>query len=410
VIPAIRRAIRIVREFFSNPLRIEQAMTVLKASAVIGSFAYSVYLLDFYVYSRHIEAPPLSLAAAFLTMQAIAISAQLAASCFMKKVAETNRQRAAERAPGIRAKLAAHSLGDNCLSALTTQWRRSPSTFEHCLRNSLATVSGECKTRLSRLAVSLGIVEQWSVRASSRDAERRAVAAECFGLLDPEVGAVQLRMMLDDSSPHVRGVALRSVLRSASELEATLLLDRVAELPNLVRVFVAGELRDRMLSLDVQMLCGKIFSDDSSGLVALLNIMQAWRRPLPPEILPSLLEHPHPQARSAAVRLAPVSLPHGLAEKWALEALESEDDVVRQAGLAAAAQLRLAEAVPLMERCAESSNGDLAALACMAMAQAGPEGRGRLESMIVAGDERRAGWAAQALSSAALDNPYLQIQ
>ena len=138
--------------------------------------------------------------------------------------------------------------------------------------------------------------------------------------------------------------------------------------------------------------------------------MQAWRRPLPPEILPSLLEHPHPQARSAAVRLAPVSLPHRLAERWAIEALESEDDVVRQAGLAAAAQLRLAEAVPLMERCAESSDGDLAALACMAMAQAGPEGRERLENMILAGDERRAGWAAQALSGAFLERPFLQLQ
>ena len=69
MIQALRQAIRIVHEFVSNPLRIEQTLTVLKASAVIGSFAYSVYLLDFYVYSRHIEAPPLSLAAAFLTIQ-----------------------------------------------------------------------------------------------------------------------------------------------------------------------------------------------------------------------------------------------------------------------------------------------------------------------------------------------------
>ena len=115
---------------------------------------------------------------------------------------------------------------------------------------------------------SLGIVEQWSVRARSRDAERRAVAAECFGLLDPDVGSFQLRKMLDDSSPHVRGVALRSILRTASEREATQLLDRLAELPNLVRVFVAGELRDRVLAS-----MWKCYAGKSSPM-----ILQAWWR------------------------------------------------------------------------------------------------------------------------------------
>lgn len=405
-----RQAFRICRDFCSNPLRIEQALTVLKACAVIGAFAYSVYLLHIYVYSTHIAQPPLSLAAAFLTAQAAAIASQLGASCLVKKLAEMNSRWAAEREPLIRAALAAHAVGEDRLALLRPQWLRSPRTFERCLKGLLTAVSGESQRRLTKLAAELGILEYWSRRARSRDAERRALAAECFALVAPEAGAEKLRKMLDDPSPHVRGVAFRSVLKTADAEELAGLLHRTAELPHLVRVFVAGELRHRNLALDPETLSERIGAENSSALLALLKLVEAWGRPLPPESMGMLVEHRDPQARSVAVRLAPVSAPRPAAEQWALDALRSDDDSVRRAGLAAAAQLRLTPALPLIEQCAGSPNADLAALACMALAQVGPAGRNALEDMIATGEERRAAFAAQALAGAALSRPFQEVR
>jgi len=146
-----------------------------------------------------------------------------------------------------------------------------------------------------------------------------------------------------------------------------------------------------------------------------LNILEAWRRPLPPESMAALIEHHDPRARSSAIRLAPFSVPGAAAERWTLDALQSEDDLIRKAGLTAAAQLRLASAVPLIERCAESANFDLAELACITLSRVGPQGRGLLEKMLTTGLAHQAAFAAQALSGAALSGlvvatPFAALQ
>src|SRR5262249_19749103 len=161
------------------------------------------------------------------------------------KLAEMNSRWAAEREPVIRAALAAHAIGEDRMAVLRPQWRRSPRTFERCLKGLLAAVSGGSQRRLTELARDLGGIDYWSRRGRSRDSELRALAAECFGLVTPEAGAERLRKMLEDPSPHVQSVAFRSVLRSADARELAGLLDRIAELPNLVRVFVAGGARRR---------------------------------------------------------------------------------------------------------------------------------------------------------------------
>jgi hypothetical protein len=410
MIGALGRAVLFVRDFCTNPLRIEQVITALKAFAVIGAFAFSVYLLHIYVYSVHISQPPLSLAVAFLTAQGAAIGSQLVGSCLVKKLTAMNTRLSAERAPAIRGRLAAYAVGVNGIGELRTVRRLSPRTFEQCLLQMLAAVEGVTKSRLTVLASELGILHSWEVRARHGDAEGRQFAAECFGLLAREESAPRLRGMLDDNSPVVRGTAFRSILRTAEDSEVSQLLHRIGEHPYLVRVFAAGELRNRALAIDLPSLSRSLNQQDSANLIGMLNIVEGWRRPLPPESILALLEHHDPRARSAAIRLAPVSLAGAAAVRWTLDALQSEDDLIRRAGLAGAAQLSLASAIPLMERCAESANLDLAALACIALSRVGPRGRGRLENMLATGFGHQAAFAAQALSGAAMATPFPDLQ
>ena len=403
------------RDFCLNPLRIEQAITALKACAVIGAFACSVYLLHVYVYSVRIAQPPLSLAVAFLTAQAAAIGSQLAGSCLMKKAAERNSRLSAERSPAIRESLAAYAVGASSVTDVRRVSKRWPRQFEECLRQLLAAVEGESKLRLTVLASELGILDAWESRARKGNDERRGFAAEDFGLLSREESVPRLLKMLDDSSAQVRSTAFRCLLHTAGEAEVVRLLNRIGEHPFLLRVFAAGELRNRNLVFDLPSLSATIRQEDSSGLVGLLNILEAWRRPLPPESILALLEHHDPRARSAAIRLAPISMPGEAAGRWALEALQSGDDLIRKAGLAAAAQLSLASALPSIARCAESENLDLAALACVTLSRVGPGGRGRLEKMLASGVGHQAAFAAQALSGAALSGsgmatPFAELQ
>src|SRR5262249_43910981 len=207
-----------------------------------------------------------------------------------------------------------------------------------------AALDGASKRRLTSLASELGILDSWEVAARHGDAERRNFAAECFGLLAREESVPRLRKMLDDHSPVVRGTAFRSILRTPEDSEVLQLLGRIGEHPYLVRVFAAGELRNRALAIDLPSLSGWLNQQDSGGLIGLLNIVEGWRRPLPPESIFALLEHPDPRARGAATRLAPVSLAETAAERRTLDALQSEDDLIRRAGLAAAAQLSLVSA------------------------------------------------------------------
>src|SRR5437667_5970599 len=133
MIRALNKAVRAVRYFCANPLRMEQAITALKACAVIGAFALSVYLLHIYVYSVRISQPPLSLAVAFLTAQGAVIGSQLVGSCLAKKLAAMNSRLSAERAPAIRVRLAAYAVGADGIEGLRTARKLSPRTFESCL-------------------------------------------------------------------------------------------------------------------------------------------------------------------------------------------------------------------------------------------------------------------------------------
>lgn len=379
-----------------------------RAAIILVSFFYPVWFLHVEFFSHRWKELPLSLAASFLTVQAAVILCQLLTSCALKRAALAREVRSRRLRPRLLKELAACAAGDVRLASLRALERRYPAEFDRALERLLSLVSGEGRARLTALAEQLRLVrrwERWARRAPERERRR---ALECLGLLAGEYGGEALRRLARQSAPLVEASACRLLARSPRPEDAAWVFSLIVGKPYLVRVLLAGEMRRHARDLCQTALPAEAASGDTARLLAALELAESWRKTLRLPFLGQLMRHPSAAVRARALRLAPFAAEGQQVERYVRRALESDSEQVQAAALSAAAAFRAPSLLPLIERLARGGSGELAHLACAALARFGPDGAAVLRRLLLEGGPLPAARAAEALAAAASPSLHLE--
>ncbi|MBK9166962.1 MAG: HEAT repeat domain-containing protein [Bryobacterales bacterium] len=379
--------------------RLGQAAMWLRGIAILAAFFYPVWTLHVHVFAQRIEEAPLSLAASFLTVQAGAILLQLLASCAFKWAVDLREGRSRRARPRILRELAAHVAGDDRRAALRKLERRYATDFDRSMERFLSLVTGESRERLTVLASELRLVSRWERRARYANDREQRRAVECLGLLAGARGGKALRRLARRSTPLVEAAACRMLARSADQRGAEQVFSLIVGKGYLVRVLLAGEMRRHALDLCDSALPIEAASVDTRRLTAALELAESWRMALRLPFLAEMMQHPSPEVRARALRLAPLAAGGQDVEPYILAALDEDSELVKAAALSVTASLRAPSLLPLLERFATGDSGELARLACAALRGFGPEGVGILRKLLLYGDARSAARAAEALAS-----------
>ncbi len=168
----------------------------------------------------------------------------------------------------------------------------------------------------------------------------------------------------------------------------------------LERAVAAEELEPHAQRLAEVQIPRALRSDDSSRVLAALEMLHAWKRSLPVPEVAMVLRHGDPRVRAAALRALPYSAPGGY-ETNVGHALRDSDPEVRRAAAETARKLRL-EA--LLDGLVENLNDRdrSAALAAAFAVAVMPEGMGRLERVVASDDRFAAAVAFEALEKATI--------
>src|SRR5258708_5789024 len=164
-----------------------------KALLVLAALLYPTWLIHVHFVSAHLPYRSLSVAVAFLIMQALTIVTQLVISFAIKRRREELAVRASRTKPAIRIAVAAYVAGVDRTSELRRMRKLRAAQVEVCVAEALTTLRGFGRERLSALARDLGFADVWKARLRSRSLERRKEAGTLPGRLrDPD-----LRPLLD---------------------------------------------------------------------------------------------------------------------------------------------------------------------------------------------------------------------
>ena len=383
------------------------AVMLLEGAGIIAAFLYPVWVLHERVVSRHVPETPLSLAIAFLVVQATVVMLQLLASCTLKWGREARAAQSEVAVPRIQQELAVHAAGEDRTEALRTLEQRYPRDFDASMESFLALVDGREKEVLSRLAWDLRLVSRWEKRARRGSEREQKLAVECLGLLAGQQSEEALWRLAGRSTPTMEATACRMLARSEAQEDAERLFGLAVSKPYLVRVLLAGNLRRHALTLSINAIPEAISGADEQRTLAALEMAASWRSALRLPDLPVLLNHGSTAVRAAALRVAPLNTAGASPEPYIVAALESDDLAVREAALAAVCQLRIGSTLPLLAHVASGESGELARLACLALSRLEPEGVDCLRTILLEGNPRAAACAAEYLSAQFHPEPSL---
>ena len=407
-----------------------QLVVFSKAFVVMVAVLGAVWSVHRNITSRWIHDLTPSLGVACLMVQFVLALAGLAASGSIKKRDQRRLRREAHLLPVIRKRLTAHLLHEGSDDELRKLRRQYPREFELCLLESLNHSQGQARERLSALAESLGFVTQWQQDAQRGNGAQLA-AIESLGLLSANLSLPVLQPLAIGSHTLARAAALRVMVTlaartplppSANAPSLAAIFRIVVSSPLLVRVMLASELRRHVQSLSVQGIPEILKSERrSSALLAALQMVESWRCGLPLQELQSLMHHTDGGIRAAALRLAPLEALHsGENAAWGSRSLSVQSNAgsvvplvisglldsdvrVKVAALSAAAGLQISSALPLIKSIVDANtHGHLASLACIALANMGPQGRAILQSKIHSGQPGVAASAVEALAGVQL--------
>jgi hypothetical protein len=221
---------------------------------------------------------------------------------------------------------------------------------------------------------------------------------DCLGLLAGGRGEDALWRLAQRSTPLVEAAACRLLARSADPESAVRLFGIALGKPYLVRVLLAGELRHHAPTLCEKTIPAEVAGADERRIVAALELAGSWHNALHLPDWPVLMTHPSPAVRAAALRVTPLNLDVQDVEPYVLEALQSDNIHLREAGLTAVCQLRIGSTLPLLAHVASGESGELARLACQALSRLEPEGIECLRTILLEGPPRAAARAAETLA------------
>jgi hypothetical protein len=398
---AMRRAGQAARLQTTDGQPILPRITIIgQAVLALAVLVYATWLIHAHLLRSHIPQEALSLAIAFLSMQALSILLQLAISFSIKHRRESIEERARRTQPVIRQYLAAHVAGGDHTTELLKLCRHHRDQVEICVVEALTALKGYGQERIAALAESLQLVQVWKTRLSSRDADRRKEAVEYLGFLQRSDLRPVFEKCLTDPDVLVCAAACRSLLDLPDLPDTAARLFRmVIEGPLLLRTMVAGELRKHTLELSRKGLPEIAAETEESYIVAGLGMLESWQRALHVPKVASLAVHPSADVRAAAIRSLAFVETGGDTESLTLAALEDRNPEVRLAAVRASSERRLLPAIPSLERQLHSDNEACALAACDALATLGEEGRSILQDCILSSNRRLAARALEALAA-----------
>jgi HEAT repeat protein len=389
-----------VVKWLRHPTIRERIEMLSKAMLVLAALLYPTWLIHVHFIYAHLPYRPLSVAVAFLIMQALTIFAQLVISFVIKRRREELAVRARRTKPAIREAVAAHLAGEDRTAELHGMRKRRAAQVEVCVAEALTTLRGYGRERLSKLARDLGLEEAWRARIRSRIGERRKEAVTFLGLLRDSSLRPIFEARLDDPDQLVRAAACRALLDLPGFDDAAGIFRYATSGPLLLRAMVAGDLGRHCPELPFGDLGIPAVQELGKGIVPALDVVAAWQRSvMAPQVL-RLTVDPRPEVRAAAIRSLAFVEAGGDTESLLLAALDDPDGDTRAAALFACARRGLRSALDAAERNLRSSHQPCAEAACTALASMGEEGWNVLEKYVL--DPRRwlAARAVEALAAA----------
>jgi hypothetical protein len=281
--------------------------------------------------------------------------------------------------PQIRDALVDYLSGSNDQTRLREFVKNYRSDVADAILDFHGTVGGSARDRLCDLALEFSLVHDWCQDAHSKDQAVRRKAYQRLSFVcayEPcrRVAGDLLLLALQDRDAPVRLAAARALVQSGNLEELGQVFRLTVSQSLMTRILLAEELRRHAAELCQAAVPEVIATDNSSQIVAALQVLVAWERALPLANLHRLLECPSHEIRMEALRLAPLAPLTEQNRAAILRLLREGDQEESTVAALTAGRLRLQEALPALARCVRTGTAELARIAATALAEMPPKG------------------------------------
>lgn len=332
------------------------------------------------------------------TVSLLLISAILAIRRAYREFARTRSRR---MGPSIRGLFAATLAGGGAPSpALLALAKRHPRGVEECCVEMLPALKGARRQVASALAVECGAVAQWETAIDSWNVRRRRRAARALALLSPEYSDRGRNRMLRCADAELRLAALRMTARAGHPQGLVEVISRLAGLCLFERALLSEDLKAHATFLCQDAVPGILQSRDSAAILAVLQLLNSWKRTVRLAPLRALLSHGEAQIRAAALLALPYEVEAYLSAPDVLTRLQDPAPEVRSAAAIADGRLRLEGSLTALSEGLRDADLEVAGQCAYAIAGFGQAGIDLLESQIVSAGPEAAAVAMEAVQSA----------
>jgi len=347
-----------------------------------------------------------------LALTGVVLTALLAGCLMQFLVTMTRAKRARARAklsielqPQIREELANFLAGANNLSTIQDFVKRSRGDVADAMLSFQATVRGGARDRICQLSIDLSLIDEWCEDTRRKDIARRRTAFERLAFVcayEPcrRIGGGLLETALNDTDAEVRFHAWRWLVKSGTINDIEKMFEAALSQSLLVRILLTEELRRHAMRLCERAVVWALQSNESSQVLAALEMLVTWERAVPIPDLSRLIEHNDRRIRIQALRLAPLVPLEKQDHAAIVRVLTGEDAELAVEAARTVGQIRLQAACADLARCLRSGDALLARTAAEALAQMPPIGWTTLEEMVSSTDAITAGAAGEALDRA----------
>lgn len=311
--------------------------------AVLVVYAGAIILTDEYLLAGRVDPAALRLALAFGLVQIAAVVVIFIGLVVRRRVMSRRARRSAELRTRAGALVAEHAAGTDALRRLRQLQRRSRRDVRAAVRSFLVSTRGTMQTRVTALAADLDI-----------------------------------------------DLAGGSELPSLAELARLSLRDRA---------ILADRLAPRAGQILTELGPRPLSAADPRKIIAVLDLVRAWRRMLPVPDLESALVHPDAEVRWRAYEAVVYTQP--LRSERLRDGLRDGDARVRAAAASAARRIRDPRLRDDLEAAMREGDRDVAVAAALALA-ALPDGVDTLQAIVASGSRNEASVAFEALEKAAI--------
>lgn len=349
------------------------------ALGVIAGFVASIVAVDRVLLRWGAFAPEIRIGVSFTAVETAWIAALLAVSGVAKAVQQRREQSRTAAGSAVRERLAAFAAGDGRLDEILPLRPAHPALFESAVLELLRVTQGGMRDRVATVARDTGLAEDWRRQARSGGRDRRGRALERLSILHDPADAGVFRGALQSPDRATRMQALRSMVGLDSREEIELAFAAAMKEPLITRALVSRDLQKHSLLLSGRAIPELLREGGPDELVAALDLLVAWNRPIAIEGILDLCRHPEERVRIGALRALAILQPSEALRETVLRALSTGVSEERRAAAAVAAAHNLTDALPALLENVRRQPFAVALASATAICRLGPEARDGLE-------------------------------